>query len=107
MFDWLLKKLDKESYKFLAKQMWNILYPHFLSLFTQLHENTTRAFLDLIFAYGSGSEHAKYETESDECTQLVLCKTEQLILSFALVLTRHLIYKFKYDDLPFDKLTPQ
>ena len=61
--------------------------------------------LDLIFIFGSGFERGTFQQPMEPVTeQHPLCRSQQLMLCFALVLTRQVFYKLRVNQEPIVKL---
>jgi hypothetical protein len=97
IFNWLFKKLDPTMEQILGHIPGTVFSKHFASLFAESNQNLSLAVFDLIFAFGSGvmrgtCAEMPMEPVNDEDP---LCRTQQLLLCVALVMTRQVLYSFR------------
>ena len=97
IFNWLFKKLDPDMEQILGHIPGTVFSKHFASLFAEANQKLSLAVFDLIFAFGSGvmrgtCAEMPMEPVNDEYP---LCRTQQLLLCVALVMTRQVLYSFK------------
>jgi len=93
-FNWLFKMLDPTMEQILGHIPGTVFSKHFSSLFAESNEDLSLAVFDLIFAFGSGvmrgtCAEVPMEAVNDEYP---LCRTQQLLLCVALVMTRQVLY---------------
>jgi hypothetical protein len=64
-----------------------------MTLFTTLHPQIALTTLDLIFCFGSGYMRGSFADPAEPVSdEFPLCRTQQLLLCAALVLTRQVLY---------------
>lgn len=78
---------------------------HFTTLFAEMEDKIALAIMDLIFVFGSGCMWGTFTQPMEPVTEeFPLCRTQQIMLCVALVLTRQVIYKFKADKAVPEKM---
>lgn len=61
--------------------------------------------MDLLFVFGSGCMRGTFVEPLEPVTdEYPLCRTQQLLLCIALVLTRQVLYKFQVSKMPLEKM---
>ena len=70
-----------------------------------MEDKIALAIMDLIFVFGSGCMWGTFAQPMEPVSEeYPLCRTQQLMLCVALVLTRQVIYKYKADKIVPEKM---
>jgi hypothetical protein len=95
-FNYIFEQIDPEMFEILGNIPSLVFIRHFINLFTEFeNEKISLAIIDLLFAFGSGyttSTVTDPEIRVDD--DISLCRTSQLLICIALVMTRQVLYDF-------------
>ncbi len=95
-FNYIFELIDPEMFEILGNIPSLVFIRHFINLFTEFeNEDISLVIIDLLFAFGSGyttSTVTDPEIRVDD--DILLCRTSQLLICIALVMTRQVLYDF-------------
>lgn len=95
-FNRIFEQIDPEMFEILGNIPSLVFIRHFINLFTEfVNKDIQLAILDLLFAFGTGySTSTATDPEIPIDGEILLCRTSQLLISIALVMTRQVLYDF-------------